>query len=193
MATTQYRNGKRVVIPPEVVILDHQHMTIITFPDDILRRACNPVVEGQFEIEDTVRHLVARLQGSSGIGLAANQIGFLHRIFVMNPEKDGNVVVIANPVMVQGYDLKEKMEGCLSFPGIYDRVPRFDKIDVRFDVIDPKTLHFTPAADTLKGINAQVFQHETEHLSGVLMIDHLMPNIQKRVQLKMGKRKSRGW
>jgi peptide deformylase len=168
-------------------------MTIITYPDPTLRLACDPVVEGQLEIENTVRHLMARLQGSSGIGLAANQIGFLHRIFVMNPEKDGNIVVIANPIVVQGYDIKDKMEGCLSFPGVFDRVARFDKVDVRFDVIDPTTMRFSPAADTLTGINAQVFQHETEHLSGVLLIDHLLPNVQKRIQTKMEKRKSRGW
>ena len=193
MATSQYRNSKRVVVPPEVVILDHQHMTIITFPDPALRRACNPVVEGQPEVETTVKHLVARLNASSGVGLAANQIGFLHRIFVMNPEKNGNVVVIANPIMLQGHDLKDKIEGCLSFPGLFDRVPRFEKVEVQFDVIDPTTMKFTPASDTLNGFNAQIFQHETEHLSGILMIDHLAPNIQKRVQLKMEKRKTRGW
>jgi peptide deformylase len=192
MATSQYRDSKRVVVPPEAVILDHQHMKIITFPDPALRLACDPVVEGQ-DLENTVKHLVASINASTGVGLAANQIGFRQRIFVMNPEKNGNVVVIANPVVIQGYDLKDKMEGCLSFPGVFDRVPRFDKVEVQFEAIDPLTLRFTPIRDTLTGFNAQIFQHETEHLSGVLMVDHLMPNVQRRIQLKMEKRKTRGW
>jgi peptide deformylase len=167
-------------------------MKIITFPDPALRLTCDPVVEGQ-DLENTVKHLVASINASTGVGLAANQIGFRQRIFVMNPEKNGNVVVIANPVVIQGYDLKDKMEGCLSFPGVFDRVPRFDKVEVQFEAIDPLTLRFTPIRDILTGFNAQIFQHETEHLSGVLMVDHLMPNVQRRIQLKMEKRKTRGW
>jgi peptide deformylase len=66
-------------------------------------------------------------------------------------------------------------------------------VEVQFEAIDPLTLRFTPIRDTLTGFNAQIFQHETEHLSGVLMVDHLMPNVQRRIQLKMEKRKTRGW
>ena len=168
-------------------------MKVIQYPDDTLRLACEPVVEGQSEIQDTIRHLLATLNNSSGIGLAAIQLGFKHRIFVMDPEKTGNAIVVANPRIVLGYDLKDKIEGCLSFPGIFERVPRYEKIDATFDVIDPVTMKFVSAKDTLTGVNAHVFQHETEHLSGYLLIDHLLPHLQTRIKRKMEKRRSRGW
>jgi len=168
-------------------------MTILKFPDNALRINCDPVFEGQQGIDSTVRHLIASINASTGVGLAAPQLGFNHRIFVMNPEKNGNVVVIANPIVKQGFDLKDKMEGCLSFPGLFDRVPRFERVEVSWDAIDPNTMKFIHHEDVITGFNAQVFQHETEHLSGILMIDHLAPHIQKRVQLKMEKRKARGW
>lgn len=168
-------------------------MKVVQFPDDALRITCYPVVEGQSEIANTIRHLIATLNGSTGIGLAANQLGFNHQIFVMDPEKTGNVIVVANPKLIQGIDMKDKLEGCLSFPMIFERVPRFEQVDATFDIIDPKTLIFTPAKDTLVGKNAHVFQHETEHLSGILMVDHLLPHLKTRVARKMEKRRSRGW
>jgi len=181
----------------EVIFLDHNHMTIITYPDDGLRFSTVEVKEGDFGLPNIVKHLIANLERSStGIGLAANQIGFTPAMFVMDPDRSRmsfNPVVIANPKFVGSGPLMEKQEGCLSFPGVFERIKRFDSIHAEFDLVDPQTYQFTHASETLTGLAAHVFQHESEHLIGKLMIDHLDERLQVRVTKRMEKRKSRGW
>lgn len=172
-------------------------MKIITFPDDALRFNTLEVKEGEIGIPNVVRHLIANLERSStGIGLAANQIGFTPAIFVMDPDRSKasfNPIVIANPKFAGSGPLTEMQEGCLSFPGVFERVKRYESISAEFDLIDPQTHRFTHASETLTGLAAHVFQHESEHLIGKLMVDHLDKHLQMRITRKMEKRKSRGW
>jgi peptide deformylase len=172
-------------------------MKIITFPDDALRFNTVEVKEGDFGLPNIIRHLIANLERSgTGIGLAANQLGFTPAMFVMDPDRSKssfNPVVIANPKFAGSGLLTEKQEGCLSFPGVFERVKRFDSIHAEFDLVDPRTCQFTHASETLTGLAAHVFQHESEHLIGKLMIDHLDTHLQTRITRKMEKRKTRGW
>ena len=181
----------------EIIFLDHDHMKVITFPDDALRFNTLEVKEGEPGLPNVIRHLIGTLQQSqTGIGLAANQIGFTPALFVMDPDRSKlsfNPLVIANPKFAGSGLLTEKQEGCLSFPGVFERVKRYDSIHAEFDLIDPQTYQFTRASETLTGLAAHVFQHESEHLIGKLMVDHLDAHLQMRVTRKMEKRKSRGW
>jgi peptide deformylase len=191
------RSKEQEVVPPEYNWLDHKHMKIITFPDDALRYSTLAVEEGEASLPNVIRHLVANLERSgTGIGLAANQIGFAPAMFVMDPDRSKtsfNPVVIANPKFTGSGLLVDKQEGCLSFPGVFERVKRYDSIHAEFDLVDPRTYQFTHVSETLTGLAAHVFQHESEHLIGKLMIDHLDAHLQMRVTRKMEKRKTRGW
>lgn len=172
-------------------------MKIVYYPDPILRQACEPVAASDDDTGTVARHLIATLQASStGIGLAANQIGFSNRIFVMAPERSRSSfspIIIANPTFRAQGELVEKQEGCLSFPGVFERVKRYESIDIECDIIDPTTYALTHVQDTLTGLAAHVYQHETEHLSGMLMIDHLDERLQKRIERRMEKRRIRGY
>jgi peptide deformylase len=172
-------------------------MKVITFPDEALRIHTVEVKQGDVELPNVIRHLIATLeQSQTGIGLAANQIGFAPALFVMDPDRSRmsyTPLVIANPKFAGSGLLTEKQEGCLSFPGVFERVKRYDSIHAEFDIVDPQTYQFTHASETLTGLAAHVFQHESEHLIGKLMVDHLDERLQVRVTKRMEKRKSRGW
>ena len=172
-------------------------MKIITYPDFILRSSGLPVKEGQEGLRDLMRHLIATLQQSdSGVGLAANQIGFQANMFVMDAERSKanfTPIVIANPTF-KGYGNRvELQEGCLSFPGVFERVQRWEACEAKYDVVDFQTGKFTRKEEALTGLESQIFQHETEHLTGKLLIDNLDTRLQARITKRMEKRKSRGW
>ena len=196
---SQLSHGPRMDSSKEqaLIFLDHDHMKVITFPDEALRFNTITAQEGEAGLPNVIRHLIATLQQSgTGIGLAANQIGFTPALFVMDPDRSKmsfNPLVIANPKFAGSGLLTDKQEGCLSFPGVFERVKRFDSIHAEFDLVDPQTYKFTHASETLTGLAAHVFQHESEHLIGKLMVDHLDAHLQMRVTKRMEKRKTRGW
>ena len=103
-------------------------------------------------------------------GLAANQIGSLRRVIALKMPEDEEPSVYINPRIVHREGLREVSEGCLSFPGpLWDRAA----LDVgpRVTGLDRKTNVFRICAD---GLLAQAFEHETDHLNGILFIDHLL-------------------
>ncbi len=171
-------------------------MKILLYPDAVLRSVCEPVIDGDEDIGNVARQLIATLKTSTGIGLAANQIGFSNRIFIMAHDRSNMSfapVIVANPTFKGVGELVDMQEGCLSFPGVFERVKRYTTIQARFDFVDPITYKLAPVEDTLTGLQAHVFQHETEHLSGMLMVDHLDERLQKRIEKRMEKRRIRGY
>lgn len=111
--------------------------------------------------------LLETMISANGIGLAAPQVGLTYRVFVTSLLHDK---IIINPEWEptpSGFEYI-RIEGCLSFPGWLVPIKRFDAIKVKYYNIGGNLVNLI-----LKGLAAQVFQHETEHLSGVLIIDHL--------------------
>jgi peptide deformylase len=106
---------------------------------------------------------------ADGAGLAAPQVGIPQSFFVIEAGLMEHNFII-NPTWEPAEDSKSYMatEGCLSFPGLFIEVERFDKIDVQYQYVDGKLY-----SATLDGFAAHVFQHESDHLVGTLMIDHL--------------------
>jgi peptide deformylase len=113
------------------------------------------------------------MHNANGIGLAANQVGSLQRVVVVDISgtdegKDSKPVVLVNPEVVREEGLVTMEEGCLSLPDLHDEVERAERVTVRF-----RDLEFKQQEMTVDGILARVFQHEIDHLNGALFFDHL--------------------
>ena len=128
------------------------------------------------EITDKVRSLAAdmvdTMVAANGIGLAANQVGVSLRLVVVDigEQNKRTPLILINPDIVQAAGEEVGEEGCLSVPGFYEPVKRAAEVTVRGVDLDgsEKVLRCT-------GLTARVFQHEIDHLNGILFIDHLSP------------------
>ena len=148
-------------------------LPIRTFGDPGLRQRAREVDR----ITDVHRRLVddmlETMRAAPGVGLAAPQVGVLERIFVWEVEDEDGAVV--NPVIVTSSDEESVYEeGCLSVPGLYRDVSRPARIEVEGLDIDGH-----PLSKSLDGFMARVWQHEIDHLDGVLFIDRLTSDERK--------------
>lgn len=137
------------------------------FGDPILKTVSQPVPE----ITDSIRSLVVDLEETSSItgraGVAANQIGVNLRVFGYHVE--GVVGHLINPeILEQSGEKLELDEGCLSLPEIWSKTPRYSKVLIRGQKISGEIVQFEA-----EGILAQVFQHEVDHLNGLVYLDRL--------------------
>jgi peptide deformylase len=153
-------------------------LRIRTFGEPVLRQRAREVDR----ITDLHRKLVAdmfdTMRDAPGVGLAAPQVGVLERIFVWEIEEDNGVLV--NPVIVRrSQDTNEAEEGCLSLPGLAYPVERASEV-----VVEALDLDGSPQTLEAGELLARVFQHETDHLDGVLFTDRL-PDELKREALKI--------
>lgn len=142
-------------------------MNIIQYPNPILLQKSAEVTEpiDQQTIDD-----MASALGNTGIALAAVQVGILKRFFILaNP--DGTIQTIVNPVILEKTSWDYTSEGCLSFPGAFAAVKRAFTITVSY--FDQNLQN--NKVETLQDIKAQAFQHEIDHMDGILFIDKLKP------------------
>ena len=100
----------------------------------------------------------------NGIGISANQIGIWERAFAMIRDLEHNEIIVCfNPRIVKSYTEEVEMEeGCLSYPDIFLKVKRPDKIIVKYEDVDKKTHKLK-----LEGLASRVFQHEYDHMEGI--------------------------
>lgn len=117
------------------------------------------------EIKEVISAMKLAMDLAKGIGLSANQIGLSYRFFIAKPEK--KMYVVVNPeIMKPSEEIVSFEEGCLSVPGTYGPVDRPERIVVRGQDKNGKKVKFK-----VNGLLARVFQHEIDHLNGVLFID----------------------
>lgn len=160
-------------------------LTILQYPDPRLHTVAKPVAV----VDDRVRELVAAMfdvmYKANGVGLAATQVDVHERIIVMDTSEERNrPVVLINPEIVhRSEESKEWEEGCLSVPGIYDKVVRPASVRVR--ALDANGEPFEMDAD---GLTAVCIQHEMDHLQGKVFVDYLSPLKRSRIRTKMLKR-----
>src|SRR5262249_6616073 len=103
-----------------------------------------------------------------GAGLAAPQVGMTQPIFIYSPDRSVHIVVVVNPSYIPVGDEKvEGHEACFSVPLHCTAVPRWEKLQVKYQTMDG-----TVVEEILNGFSAKVFQHEMDHLNGYLTIDH---------------------
>lgn len=140
-------------------------LPIRTFGDPVLREKCREISRVDEDIRKLVENLVDSLPRPGGAGLSANQIGVPLRVFIY--EDEGEIVPCINPRIISASEeMEEEMEGCLSLPGISLPVPRHAKVELEYLDLEGN-LHRVQA----EGWLARVFQHETDHLDGVLILD----------------------
>jgi peptide deformylase len=158
-------------------------LPILRFPDPRLRKVAAPVTN----IDDSIRRLAAdmaeTMYEAPGIGLAATQVDVHRRLIVIDvSEMKNELLVLINPEIVadEGEQLGE--EGCLSVPGIFDKVERAERVTVRY--LDLEGQERTLTAD---GLLAVCIQHEMDHLQGKVFVDHLSQLKQTRIKSKLAK------
>lgn len=146
---------------------------IVIYGDPVLREVSHLVDEVNQEVKDLVSNLVDTLKKARGLGLSAVQIGVLKRVFVVDlsaVDITAKLQVFINPEIVDTSGEIEYEEGCLSFPGIYQKITRPERIKVRALGLDGKPFELEAG-----GMVARAIQHEYDHLEARLFIDHLSP------------------
>src|SRR3954471_1146995 len=137
------------------------------YGDPVLRSKARPVEVFDDALRDEIARMGALMDDSMGIGLAATQVGTLHRVLVYRVEHDSPVNVLINPELEWSGREKEWMEeGCLSLPGVLVDVERPVHVRVR-----ARDEHGRPVVVEASGLEARVIQHEMDHLDGVLILD----------------------
>lgn len=145
-------------------------LPIVQYPNIALSSRAEPVTEFNEELKQLAADMTETMYAAPGVGLAANQVGVLKRIVVIDVSEDkSDLKVLVNPSVVEHSDtLKDYEEGCLSLKGLYEHVKRPDHVRVRAQDLDGNPVEFEA-----EGILAVCVQHEIDHLDGVVFIDHL--------------------
>lgn len=137
------------------------------FGDPVLRASARPVEVFDDELRAEIQRMGALMHDSLGIGLAATQLGTLHRVLVYRVEHDSPINALVNPVLEWwGRDQETLEEGCLSLPGVLVDVERPVHVRVR-----AQDAHGEKILIEASGLEARVIQHEIDHLDGVLILD----------------------
>ena len=138
-------------------------------PEPILRRKANKVGKTPGNIKKLVNDMIETMHDERGVGLAANQIGSLQKVAVIQTPEMEEALVLINPELVKQEGEREVEEGCLSIPGYRGMVKRSVSVRARALGLDGKVIRIN-AEELL----AQALEHEIDHLNGILYIDHLV-------------------
>lgn len=146
-------------------------MDILHYPDPALLTRATPLTEIDRRVLRTLDEMREAMRDAKGVGLAAPQVGWSKRLFIVNREGTGIPdEVFINPVIVaQGGTIAEE-EGCLSLPGLRAKVRRAGRV-----VVEAYNLEGEQVRIEAEGLLARVFQHERDHLDGRLFIANLSP------------------
>jgi peptide deformylase len=151
------------------------------YGDPVLRTRARPVEVFDAALVDEVRRMGELMDGALGIGLAATQLGVMHRVLVYRVDQDAPLGVLVNPVIEwSGEEVETLEEGCLSLPGVGVEVER--PVRVRVRAVDE---HGSPLVVEASGLEARVIQHEVDHLDGVLILDRTSRDQRKQAMRAM--------
>jgi peptide deformylase len=140
---------------------------VVKYGDPALRARAREIDRFDDALVDEARRMGRLMHDAYGIGLAATQLGVMHRLLVYRTELEGQVAALVNPVLEwASKDEETAEEGCLSLPGVVVEVER--PIHVRVRAQDERGEPITVEAS---GLEARVIQHEMDHLDGVLILD----------------------
>lgn len=158
-------------------------LPILRFPDERLRTVAKPVTVFDAALRQLVADMAETMYEAPGIGLAATQVNVHQRVLVIDVSEDQKALqVFINPVIESVNGMQTYEEGCLSVPGIYDKVDRPSEVRVRYQDLSGKEQTLT-TGDLL----AICIQHEIDHLNGKVFVDHLSQLKQTRIKNKLAK------
>ena len=158
-------------------------LPILRFPDPRLKKLAAPVRNIDENIRCLARDMAETMYEAPGIGLAATQVDVHKRVIVIDiSETRDELLTLINPEIVESDGKQVCEEGCLSVPGIYDKVERAENVVVRY--LDLEGRERTVEAD---GLLAVCLQHEIDHLDGKVFVEHLSQLKQIRIKAKLAK------
>ena len=158
-------------------------LNILRYPDPRLNLVAKPVEQVDERIKQLVADMAETMYEAKGIGLAATQVDVHERVVVMDlSESRDQLQVLINPVIIERDGETVYEEGCLSVPGIYDKVNRAESIVA--EALDAEGKPYTIRAD---GLQAICIQHEIDHLDGKVFVQYLSRLKQERIKTKMKK------
>jgi len=158
-------------------------LNILRYPDARLHKVASPVTVFDEGLRKLVADMAETMYAAPGIGLAATQVDVHKQVIVVDvSERRDSLVVLVNPEILEANGQSDIEEGCLSVPGIYELVPRAERVKVR--AYDQNGNPFTLEA---QGLLAVCIQHEMDHLEGKVFIEHLSQLKQQRVRAKLAK------
>jgi peptide deformylase len=151
--------------------------TIVSLPDPVLRRKAKPVTKFDDKLQTLINDMIETMRAAPGVGLAAPQVAVSERVIVVeyyeHEEQDDNeqapkkLYVLINPEITRhSSEMVLGTEGCLSIPGLLGDVDRHEAVTVK-----GKNRHGQPMTVKAQGWLARIFQHEIDHLNGVVFTD----------------------
>ena len=158
-------------------------LDILHYPDARLHTVAKPVATVDARIRKLVDDMAETMYAAPGIGLAATQVNVHERVVVIDISETHDALrVFINPEIVAQSGREESEEGCLSVPGVFDRVQRAERVTVR--ALDRVGKSFELDAD---GLLAVCIQHEMDHLMGKVFVDYLSNLKRNRIRAKLAK------
>jgi peptide deformylase len=149
-------------------------MKIVKYPHPALRYVSRPLTAIDEKVRTHAAKMLDLMVEARGLGLAANQVGLPYQLLVLNLSNDGQEGevdrVFINPEILERKGAVEDEEGCLSFPDLYAKVRRAKTVKVRAYNLKGELREITES-----DLNARLWQHEVDHLNGILFIDKMGP------------------
>ena len=144
-------------------------LAILEYPDPRLRKQAEPIAQVNDAVRQLVDDMLETMYGANGVGLAATQVDVHKRLIVLDvSETRDQPRVFINPEIIDSEGEGVAEEGCLSLPGIYDKLSRAERIRVRAQNRDGEVFE-----QDAEGLLAVCIQHEMDHLRGKLFVDYL--------------------
>ncbi len=149
--------------------IDIARLSITRYPDPILRQVCRPVETFDDELRQLAARMLELMRAEKGVGLAAPQVRVPIRLFVCNPTgQPDNDFVVVNPVLSNQFGAEEHDEGCLCLPEVSVPIRRAQSIKLR-----GCDLSGQPLERDGQELEGRIWQHETDHLNGRLIVDYM--------------------
>lgn len=158
-------------------------LQVLYHPDPRLRIKAAPVAVVDDEVRRLAADMMETMYAAPGIGLAATQVNVHRRLLVVDvSETHDQPLCLINPTLLQKEGVERMEEGCLSVPGVFEEVERAERIRVRFQDLEGRTVE-----QDADGLLAVCIQHEMDHLEGKLFLDYLSPLKRSRITKKLTK------
>ncbi len=157
-------------------------LPILCYPNPKLHTVAKPVPTVNQRVQSLIADMLETMYEAKGIGLAATQVDVHERLIVIDvsEERDAPLVLINPQLIWNSPQTHINEEGCLSVPGIYDGVERFDAVKV-----NALNRHGEPRLIEAEGLLAMCIQHEMDHLIGKVFVEYLSPLKRNRIKTKM--------
>ena len=158
-------------------------LPILRFPDVRLKKIALPITHIDECIRQLAGDMAETMYEAPGIGLAATQVDVHKQLIIIDVSEDkSDLRVFINPRLEHCEGLQEGEEGCLSVPGVYEKVERSERVTVHYLDLDGQ-----PQSLVADGLLAVCLQHELDHLNGKVFVDHLSQLKQARIKNKLAK------